>query len=273
VNSPSPRSPFCETPYFRFISQSPCNSGAELPGFDIAAMGSSGPTPLTRPVSVKPVQHSFMLPSTQSTEDENVADSAAISEQVNLYFPQLQAHHAPKREEPTCSARQCQSNSTSVYTCHDCFFMEFYCAPCMVSLHQDNPLHHIRLWDKGCLDSASLIDLGLEITLPHSDGTPCNGATGHQRLKVFHTNGMHRVAVKVCKCKKTAKGDNAAFRAQLAASRLFPATHKDPVTAFSFDLIDLFNALNLEGALNVKQFLDGIICRSPTKIDLADEVR
>jgi hypothetical protein len=219
----------------------------------------------------KPLQHISNALPTQTTEEIPYRQASDIAEHVDLYYPAVQAHHAPRQKNVRCKSPTCTLQAASFYTCHDCFFMDIYCQQCMIARHQDNPFHVIKMWDRHCLKDASLMDLGLELTLPHTDGASCNGSVSRYKMTVYHTTGIHKLALKLCRC-SLKKGDYAGFRAQLAASRLFPATHKRPTTAFTYDLLETFDALNLEGALNVKQFLDAIVSRSPTTLQCKDEV-
>jgi hypothetical protein len=217
---------------------------------------------------VKPIQHLHTQHFTSNLESDKVK---TIQEHVDMYYPQVQAQHAPRTEVLRCFTEGCSVPATSFYTCLDCFFQDWFCKECMVAKHKNNPLHAIKRWKDGCQEDASLFELGLTIKLPHADGTSCSTTMGRHQLKIFHINGIHRVSIRVCRCKMS-PGENAMFRGQLTASRLFPATHRHPTTAFTFDLLEKFDSLNLEGALNFKQFLDAIISISPTKVQNGKEV-
>ena len=67
-------------------------------------------------------------------------------------------------------------------------------------------------------------------------------------LVVFHTNGIHSVPVRYCACSNMPK------RYQLLRLRWFPATQSQPVTVFTFDVLDLFLEISYQGKTNAHDF-------------------
>jgi hypothetical protein len=200
---------------------------------------------------------------------------------TNKYFHLLQAHHAPHLETLKCEAKKCKTHlmtgtalaATHLYMCEDCFCQRWYCGSCIVSNHEDNPLHSIRIWEPELktMKLTSLHKLGLVVVLRHEDGTACNGGGKRRTLKVMHSNGIHLIAYKQCLCQFGEKCRKVR-PTQLVANRLIPATHHEPGTAFTTAVLQFFDVLNLESATNVKQFCDTVHTLTPENYRLGEEV-
>jgi hypothetical protein len=145
----------------------------------------------------------------------------------------------------------------------------------MVRRHDENPLHRIKQLGASNRnkEGVTLFDLGLTIKFIHENGADCDTLTPtvRQTLKVIHTNGVHLVGYWRCGCYKHHISTRVR-PVQLVANKLFPASHTDPVTAFTFDALNLFDVQNLESSINVKQFCDSLHCISPDKFKLSETV-
>ena len=75
---------------------------------------------------------------------------------------------------------------------------------------------------------------------------------GPRASLVFHTNGLHPVTVLFCHC------DNAAHAGdrvqQLLRAGLYPATTSDPTTFFTFQCLEQFHMLTLQGKLTAYDY-------------------
>jgi hypothetical protein len=69
---------------------------------------------------------------------------------------------------------------------------------------------------------------------------------------IIDMNGIHCVDVQFCGCYGNAGGSHS--RMQLLCARLFPSTHIRPITAFSFNVLDTFHLLTLQGKTNAYDF-------------------
>lgn len=87
-------------------------------------------------------------------------------------------------------------------------------------------------------------------------------------LNVLHVNGVHKLRYHKCEC------ESSSFRTatpeQLLANMLFPAMEKRPLWAFTFQVLSLYDHLDLSGFINIKQFIDGMMNLERTT---EDEVR
>jgi hypothetical protein len=203
-------------------------------------------------------------------------DIATIEEQANMYYPILVSLHAsPQLLENTCPMPDCQNINGAHYNCNDCLDANSYCYDCIKARHSKLPFHKISMWnDKaGCYSPIKLTDLGMVWRLAHNDGTPCSSNNTVRKLQVFHTNGMHNFAYYQCICNLTTRKESTAHPTQLLANKLFPATSNAPTTAFTFELLSLFDALNTSAFSSIKQYCDSIIGLTPREHNYYEEVR
>ena len=68
-------------------------------------------------------------------------------------------------------------------------------------------------------------------------------------MVIGHVNGFHEVFVEFCACNGSQKQPY-----QLINSNLFPATLEKPETAFTFELLDTFQKLNLRSKINAYDY-------------------
>ena len=94
-----------------------------------------------------------------------------------------------------------------------------------------------------------LRELGFVVKLGHhGSSTPCPLA--HRKVVVvLHLNGIHEVVVDICGC----RFDCEPYQQFLRAS-WFPATPLFPETCATFELLELFHLMNLQGNLTVYDF-------------------
>jgi len=99
----------------------------------------------------------------------------------------------------------------------------------------------------------TLASLGLRIQLGH-DGGPCPCPShGPQNFKfiVFNISGAHAVNIDYCGCTLDKPLDK---RVQLLRKQWFPATLSRPQTVFTFDCLETFHELTLQGKVNLYDF-------------------
>jgi CxC2 like cysteine cluster associated with KDZ transposases len=66
-----------------------------------------------------------------------------------------------------------------------------------------------------------------------------------ENFTVVAMNGVHSIDVQFCGCYGTAGGSHS--RVQLLRAGLLPPTHTRPISAFTFDVLDSFHLLTLQG--------------------------
>ncbi|KAH9983825.1 hypothetical protein BJV77DRAFT_1062348 [Russula vinacea] len=116
-----------------------------------------------------------------------------------------------------------------LYKCKECFGGRLHCKACIVQQHSSHPLHRIEKWNGLFFVRTSLRDLGLTVYLGH-EGKPCP-FLGQvlDRFTVVHTNGIHTCS-------------------------WLPATMEDPQTAFTFDILNSYLLLSLQGKVSREDY-------------------
>ncbi|KAF9784125.1 hypothetical protein BJ322DRAFT_1109984 [Thelephora terrestris] len=123
------------------------------------------------------------------------------------------------------------SNAPAQFRCKDCFGDTMRCSACTLSSHLNLPLHRLQLWNGGFFESATLEGLGLIINLGHDTNTcPVNPET--RLITVIDLSGYHF----------------------LLRVRWYPASILRPKTVFTFDLLDTYHKISLQGKLNLYNF-------------------
>lgn len=163
---------------------------------------------------------------------------------------------------PDCS-------SPGTLRCESCFGRELLCRGCCVKRYHRLPLHRIKVgansilhmfsislycqeWNGNYFTSVTLRDIGLRVQLGelHVPGTSCMFKNEvHKDFVILHTNGIHLVNVDSCGC--SAPGEPAIDVAnQLMRSGWYPATHLEPQTCATFELMQAFHILSLQGKIS-----------------------
>ena len=93
------------------------------------------------------------------------------------------------------------------------------------------------------------------MNLGHS-GDRCSALAEPQKIHVVDNSGQHIVRVCFCKCSKHGFLEN--FR-QLLRLRLYPASAHSPKTVSTFDFLDTYHKISLQGKLNLYDFYNTIM--------------
>ncbi|KIM58938.1 hypothetical protein SCLCIDRAFT_127049, partial [Scleroderma citrinum Foug A] len=153
-----------------------------------------------------------------------------------------------------------------------------FCTSCCRTQHNLLPLHRIEQWNGMFFQESSLRQAGLVVHLGHR-GKPCLAGGYQDRgvpndfeedwedleehagpphltapkdrscLTVVHTSGVHFCDVRYCNCPGSKDS-----HLQLACANLFPATTKQPRTAFTFQMLDEFIQDNVECGTSAMNF-------------------
>lgn len=147
----------------------------------------------------------------------------------------------------------CDLDSKARYRCLECFDRRVLCQSCIVTRHKTQPFHRVQEWNGRFFAQKSLDELDLKIYLGH-DGDPCPSSrcSTPKRLVVIHTNGVHTRRLVPCWCAEVLSPEPH----QLLRSRFFPATWRDPKTAFTFDVLKAFHTLQLVSKISAQHFFD-----------------
>ena len=107
-------------------------------------------------------------------------------------------------------------------------------------------------------DKDSLQKLGHRYQLGHSGGPcPCP-EKGPMNFTVFDLSGPHSIAIDYCDC----VNDPLPTWTQLLREGWFPATLSRPQTVFTFDCLETYHELTLQGKTSLYDFYYTLIRRS-----------
>jgi CxC2 like cysteine cluster associated with KDZ transposases len=134
----------------------------------------------------------------------------------------------------------------------------------------EDPFHRVEVWNSTHFTPSWLWRSGLVLSLcptgqcdkdsdipPPEDALPPPGDTSFgakpafricgdvRALTVVHTNGVHHLLVKFCSC-AVGEEDPVEDDIQLLRARLYPASHREIRTAFTFAVMDNYLLDNLE---------------------------
>ena len=117
----------------------------------------------------------------------------------------------------------------------------------------------VQYWKNGYFDRTSLHSLGFVCSLGHG-GDPCPRGSSPYELTIIDINGLHKAQVVFCACDMDTPGDER-YR-QLLRMRWYPASFTCPRTVFSFDLLETYHKLTLQGKINLYDFYLAIMQKS-----------
>ncbi|KAL4065898.1 hypothetical protein J3A83DRAFT_4099337 [Scleroderma citrinum] len=176
--------------------------------------------------------------------------------------------------------RICMScGGDGIYRCRECAHQPVFCTSCCQAEHKLRPFHRVQQWngtffEESSMRLASIVihvghaaepyptggDFTQEVTIEDEDEwedveedrglTHLRSPKDRSCLVVVHTNGVHYCNVKDCTCPGAEDS-----HLQLTMAGLFPATTKQPRTAFTFQVLDDFIRDNVEcGTLAMNYF-------------------
>ena len=103
-------------------------------------------------------------------------------------------------------------------------------------------------------ERTSLKAIGLKIQLGHQhDGCACsNPIPLRDDFTVVHLNGIHAMTVSLCGCDKAARAGS--HIQQLLHAELWPATDAEPNTCFSFQMLENYHIMSLQGKISMYDY-------------------
>ncbi|KAJ7460506.1 hypothetical protein B0H11DRAFT_1923908 [Mycena galericulata] len=136
-----------------------------------------------------------------------------------------------------------------------CLCYEMSCRACFVDAHLRNPFHWAEVWDtlQGFYVRHDISQLNHVIQLGHH-GKPCPSPCGRGMFTVVDNNGIHSTRLSFCGCFELPPNKSK----QLMRARLFPATTREPQTAFTFNMLKQFQLHNLESKKAAYDYLGAI---------------
>jgi hypothetical protein len=192
--------------------------------------------------------------------------------------------HESLPSKTSCS--NCQE-SPGMHRCQDCFNSNLWCAACCVSTHANLPFHRIQMWNGRFFERSDLLTSRLTLDLRHyPDDCPSNaeaqmmfdlglsdeadevedgdlpsepfGSTtfveSRSNLIIVSSTGIFKCSVRWCHCAKSSDQ----YVELLLQAKLFPASFKNPKTAFTFEVLDHFRVDALECKTAAMNFMSKI---------------
>jgi hypothetical protein len=192
--------------------------------------------------------------------------------------------HESHPSQPFCAI--CQEPS-GLYRCRDCFGPNLRCGECCVSAHVHAPFHRVQMWNGRFFQESDLLTRNLTMDLTHypddcpsipsyndteimndldnsdeadecADGhlpSQSSSSTGSRStLTIVASTGIFRRSIRWCHCAKSSKQ----YVQLLLRAKLFPASFKNPKTAFTFEVLDQFRLDALECKTSAMNFMSKI---------------
>ncbi|KAJ6470132.1 hypothetical protein C8R47DRAFT_1222765 [Mycena vitilis] len=209
--------------------------------------------PLKRP-------HAPLLPAAPEPEPapKKLTQNAQLLDDFAGNFEEL-ADLLLEHEADALAGNSCACGSQSMLAstqCYDCTEYQLSCETCFVNAHLRNPFHWAEKWDaeQGFFvrHDISKMDSGHVIQLGHGGGK-CGAPCGERLFTAVDINGIHSTRLAFCGC----HGPPNKIQ-QLMRARLFPATTRDPHSAFTINMLKQFQLHNFESKKAAYDYLAAI---------------
>ncbi|KAJ6555358.1 hypothetical protein DFH09DRAFT_1084916 [Mycena vulgaris] len=209
-----------------------------------------GPHPSILPAPSHPTE-------SQPASKAKLTQNAQLLEDFGAHFDLLAAllleYEADDRAGSPCACGR--DDMIASTQCNDCTEYEMSCSACFVNAHIQNPFHWAEVWDssQGFFIRHDISKLGHIIQLGHQ-GQGCPAPIGERLFTIVDANGIHSTRLAFCGCKEQPPNKIK----QLMRARLFPATTRDPHTAFTVNMLKQFQLHNLESKKAAYDYLGAI---------------
>ncbi|KAJ3817611.1 hypothetical protein F5880DRAFT_1492633, partial [Lentinula raphanica] len=160
-------------------------------------------------------------------------------------------------DSPLEQCWKCGGDEVPLYRCvSGCFSSGLVCEECCRLEHLDRPLDLIEKWNGQYFERVWLQQLGISVHFGHAFESICPLPRIIKDFTVIHTNGIHCVTGVFCNCmNRSIAGE---WRQQLLRRRWFPATHLQPETAVTFEVLNHFHILTLQGKVTTYDYYAGL---------------
>ena len=152
-----------------------------------------------------------------------------------------------------CGERALRSHQALLLHCLE------VCSFCTCVLSHSSCSRYLQCWKDGFFDRVALHTLGFVCHLGHG-GITCPLDPPLHNILIIDTNGWHKLRVKFCGCGGAASSPE--HYHQLLQMQWYPASFNCPRTAFSFDLLETYHKVTLQGKLNLYDFYLTIMHKS-----------
>lgn len=169
------------------------------------------------------------------------------------------------------------SEPDAIYRCLDCVPDCMLCQHCIVAEHRKpmESLHNVQVmpsfsflfisyltnvyqrWTGDFFTGVALFELGATYQLGHRVGRNCTRPSTPVDLTLFDICGVVTIRIHYCYCGEP--GQQKLPRTQLLRMRWFPATLKQPGTAFTFRLLNSFHKLQTKSKVNLYDYYASLV--------------
>ncbi|KAF7300128.1 CxC2 domain-containing protein [Mycena kentingensis (nom. inval.)] len=206
-------------------------------------------------------------------EDIAMPDAPPIKRRVQLqadfeeHFEEiLDALLEPEANPKANDLCECGRGLFAVTQCRDCVAYSSSCTLCFVDRHRYSPFHWAEVWDpqRGFFVRHDISKLevpansvraghgGVVVQLGHN-GAACPYPTAERMFTVVDVNGVHSTRLAFCGCIQPTNKP-----IQLLRSGLFPASVREPLTAFTISLLKQFQLHNFESKKSAYDYMKAI---------------
>ncbi|KAJ3964901.1 hypothetical protein EV361DRAFT_975512 [Lentinula raphanica] len=140
----------------------------------------------------------------------------------------------------------CCKDNIPLFRCTDCFPEDLVCEACCRKMHEYRPLDVVEKWNGRFFERVSLKSIGVFVQLGHNAHTVCPNPKIVENFTVVH----------YCGCPNQFLAGE--WWQQLLRRRWFPATHIDPQTAATYQVMNMFHVLTLQGKVTTYDFYAGL---------------
>lgn len=148
------------------------------------------------------------------------------------------------------------------------FCLPMKTSPCIVlryvthvqapDVKQDQLMRTYQQWKCNFFEKDSLQNLGLCYQLGHSSAQCSCPQPGPVNFIISDLSGPHNVSINYCQCGE----EPLPFWTQLLCEGWFLAIHSHPQTVFTFDCLETFHELTLQGKANLYDYYNTLLQRS-----------
>nr|GAT44329.1 predicted protein [Mycena chlorophos] len=209
------------------------------------------PTPI-RPPSIDPLQPPPPKPKAPPRRAALLQEFEGAFEEIGNIL--LEREFNPHIGKP-CSCNQADQLATT--TCRDCTAYPIACSNCFIQRHLRTPFHWAEVWDakQGFFLRHDISKLGFTLQLGHPAGEACREPVGRCLFTVVDCNGIHSTRLAYCGCCLEQPPNKLA---QLLRAGLFPASTKQPLTAFTLTMLREFQLHNFESKKAAYDYMKAI---------------
>ncbi|KAJ3751974.1 hypothetical protein EV360DRAFT_75765 [Lentinula raphanica] len=147
-------------------------------------------------------------------------------------FEMIQNESRGDGDVDTCfRCRKTSEDHVPLFRCMDCFPEDLVCEKCCREMHELRPLDVIEKWNGKFFQRVSLKSIGVFVQLGHNARTYCSCPNQFVAGEWWQ---------------------------QLLRRRWFPATHIEPQTAATYQVMNMFHVLTLQGKVTTYDFYAGL---------------